>query len=60
MFKKWKLSTATLDEVLSYLDESGGEPVDAAIWFLKNKEDIWTTFVPSDIAEKVKEAVAKM
>ncbi len=60
MFKKWKLDTATLDEVLSYMDKSGGEPVDAAIWFLKNKEDIWTTFVPSDIAEKVKEAVAQM
>ena len=60
MFKKWKLDTATLDEVLAYLDESGGEPADAAIWFLKNREELWTEFVPSDIAAKVKEAAAKM
>ena len=60
MFKKWKLDTATLDEVLSYMDKSGGEPIDAAIWFLKNKENIWTEFVPPDIAETVKEAVAQM
>jgi len=60
MFKKWKLDTATLAEVLAYMDESGGEPVDAAIWFLKNREELWTEFVPSDVAEKVKEAVAKM
>ena len=60
MFKKWKLSTATLDEVLSYLDESGGEPVDAAIWFLQEREELWTPFVPEDVANKVKEAVAQM
>ena len=54
------LDTATLDEVLAYMDESGGEPVDAAIWFLKNKEDKWTDFVPSDIADKIKAAVAQM
>ena len=45
MFSKWELNTATLDEVLAYMSETGGEPVDAAIWFLKNKESIWTKFV---------------
>ncbi|MFC1977568.1 glycine betaine ABC transporter substrate-binding protein [Chloroflexota bacterium] len=60
MFGKWKLDTATLDEVLAYMNESGGEPVDAAIWFLKNREDIWTKFVTADAAQKVKAAVAGM
>ena len=60
MFGKWKLDTATLDAVLAYMDETGGEPVDAAIWFLQEREELWTPFVPSDIAEKVKEAVAQM
>jgi hypothetical protein len=40
--------------------ETGGEPIDAAIWFLKNKETIWTKFVTSEAAEKVQEAVADM
>ncbi|OGN91090.1 MAG: hypothetical protein A2158_06760 [Chloroflexi bacterium RBG_13_46_14] len=60
MFTKWELDTATLDEVLAYMNETGGEPVDAAVWFLKNKESIWTKFVTSEAANKVKEAVADM
>ena len=60
MFTKWTMSTATLDEALAYMDETGGEPVDAAIWFLKNREELWTKFVPADVAQKVKEAVAAM
>ena len=60
MFKKWKMNTATLGEALAYMHDTGGEPVDAAIWFLKNREEIWTKFVPSDVAQKVREAVAGM
>lgn len=60
MFSKWKLDTATLDEVLAYMYDTGGEPIDAAIWFLKNKESVWTKFVTSEAAEKVKEALADM
>ena len=60
MFRKWEISTPILDEVLAYMNETGGEPADAAIWFLKNKEALWTKFVPSDVAQKVKEAVADM
>ncbi len=59
MFGKWKLSTKTLGEVLAYMEDSGGEPFDAAIWFIKERENIWTTFVPADVAQKVKDAVAK-
>ena len=60
MFGNWKLDTATIDEVLSYMNDTGGEPIDAAIWFLKNRETIWTEFVPDDIAATVKAAVANM
>ena len=60
MFRNWKLDTATIDEVLAYMADTGGEPVDAAVWFLKNREAIWTGFVPDDIASKVKVAVAGM
>jgi len=60
MLKVWKLNTKTLGEALAFMDETGGEPIDAAIWHLKNKEEVWTKFVPADVAEKVKEAVASM
>ncbi|MFC2056759.1 glycine betaine ABC transporter substrate-binding protein [Chloroflexota bacterium] len=60
MFSKWELDTATLDEVLAYMNDTGGEPVDAAIWFLKNREAIWTKFVPDDVTQKVKDAVVEM
>jgi len=60
MFSKWQLDTATLNEVLAYMLETEGEPADAAVWFLKNREAIWTEFVPADIAQKVKDAVADM
>jgi len=60
MFGKWELNTATLAEVLAYMSDTGGEPVDAAVWFLKNREAIWTKFVPADVAAKVKTAVANM
>jgi glycine betaine/proline transport system substrate-binding protein len=60
MFRKWELDTATLNEVLAYMLDTGGEPADAAVWFLKNREAIWTEFVPADIAQKVKDAVADM
>ncbi len=42
------------------MDETGGEPIDAAEWFLKNREELWTKFVPDDVAQKVKDAVAGM
>jgi glycine betaine/proline transport system substrate-binding protein len=60
MFSKWVFDTPTLGSALAYQDLTGGEPVDVAIWYLKNSEDLWTQFVPADIAEKVKEAVAGM
>ncbi len=59
MFGKWKLDTKTLGEALSYMQDTKGEPFDAAIWFIKEREDIWTTFVPADVAQKVKDAVAQ-
>ncbi len=60
MFEKWEMDSPTLEEVLSYMNDTGGEPVDAAIWFLKNREELWTKFVPADVAEKVKAAIAEM
>jgi len=60
MFRKWKLSTATLDEALAYMTANECEPIDVAVWFLQEREELWTPFVATDVAKKVKEAVAQM
>ena len=38
--------------------EENNEASDAgAIWFLRNYRDVWASFVPADIAEKVDKAL---
>ncbi|NLA88986.1 MAG: glycine/betaine ABC transporter substrate-binding protein [Alcaligenaceae bacterium] len=44
---------ATLGE----MEESGGEPMDAALWFLNEYPELWTQWVPEDVAERVKQAL---
>lgn len=53
--KKYGISSDVISEALAYMKDSGGEAEQAAIWFLKEKQDIWTKWVPSDVAEKVKQ-----
>ena len=36
----------------------GIEAADAAVWFLQNNQDVWSAWVPADIAEKVMAALA--
>ena len=60
MFRDWKMSTSTLAEGLAYKIETGGQFKDAAVWFLKTREEVWAEFVPDDVAQKVRDAVAEM
>ncbi|SDJ21808.1 ABC transporter substrate-binding protein [Alteribacillus bidgolensis] len=39
---------------LAYMEKNDATPHEAAEWFLKEYEEVWTTWVPSDISEKVK------
>ena len=50
----------TLDinnKFLAYMQDSKGSTEDAAMWFLKNYEDLWTQWVSGDVAAKVKAAM---
>jgi glycine betaine/proline transport system substrate-binding protein len=60
MFTKWDFPTATLAMVLAWMTDNDAEPVDAAVWFLKEHEELWSKFVTSDAASKIKAAVADM
>ena len=39
---------------LGYMQENDLEAADAAVWFLENYESLWTSWVPTDVADLVK------
>ncbi len=47
----------TVNGVLAHMDQTNGSREDAAHYFLKTFEPVWTTWVPADIAAKVKAAL---
>ena len=50
----------TIDQMnaaLLYMKENEAEPSEAAIWFLQEYESVWTQWVSSDVASKVKAAL---
>ena len=53
--KKYKMKSDIISEALAYMTDEGVEADQAAIWFLREKQDIWTTWVSDEIAEKVKQ-----
>jgi len=50
-------TTEQNNDILAYLLDNDASYREAAIYFLKNYQDVWTTWVPSDVADKVKEAL---
>ncbi|MCL6709447.1 ABC transporter substrate-binding protein [Pseudomonas sp. R2.Fl] len=50
--RKW--DNQTVGKVLAWMDENQGTNEDAALHFLENYADMWTTWVSPEVAEKVK------
>jgi len=57
MLKKYSTSVADNNEFLLQMDENEWTTEEAAKWFLKNKEAVWTKWISSEAAEKVKAAL---
>ena len=57
ILKKYSTSVADNNEFLSQMDNNDWTTEETAIWFLKNKESLWTQWVSKDVAEKVKAAL---
>jgi len=55
--KNYHTNSAMASSALAYMMENDCETMDAAVWFLKTREDVWTKWVPEEIAEKVKKAI---
>jgi len=47
----------TAGKVLAWMQDNQGTNEDGAYYFLENFEDVWTNWVPEDVAEKVKAAL---
>ncbi|TYO96856.1 ABC transporter substrate-binding protein [Desulfallas thermosapovorans] len=52
---KYSLNSNLISEVLAYMQRENTEAEEAALWFLREKADVWTNWVPSDVAQKVQE-----
>jgi len=56
-FTKYSTTTAQNNAALAYMQSNEASTEEAAIYFLKNYEDVWTEWVPADVVGKVKAAL---
>ena len=47
------LSNAQISALLVYGDENNADAAETAQNFLKTEQDLWTSWVPAEVAEKV-------
>ena len=55
--KKYETSAAIHNKALAYMEDNKAKVDDAALWFLKEYESLWSAWVPADVKKKVKEAL---
>ena len=51
--KNYETTLDINNKFLAYMQDTGGKPVDGAMWFLKEYDHLWTTWVPADVVAKV-------
>ena len=55
--QKYKTSSQMTSNALAYMQENDTDTYAAAQWFLQNNEDVWTQWVPEEVAQKVKNSL---
>ncbi|RFB10984.1 ABC transporter substrate-binding protein [Bacillus sp. HNG] len=55
--KNYKTSNDLTEEALKYMNENDASAEEAALWWMKQHEDVWTSWVSEDVAEKVKKSL---
>ncbi|CDX18225.1 Amino acid ABC transporter [Mesorhizobium plurifarium] len=55
-FAKRSWSQAEVGKVMLWMTENQANGEDGAKWFIQNMPEVWTKWVPADVAEKVKAA----
>ncbi len=51
--RAWDFAAAVQVESEIWLSENNATPDDAALWYLVNNADVWSQYVPADVAERV-------
>lgn len=54
---KYETSSELTEEGLQYMEDNEVDNDEAAIWWMKEYEDVWTEWVSEEVAEKVKESL---
>lgn len=55
-FAKRSWTQAEVGKVMLWMTDNQANGADGAKWFIKNMPEVWTKWVPADVAEKVKAA----
>ncbi|WP_053954872.1 ABC transporter substrate-binding protein [Inediibacterium massiliense] len=55
--KQYKTSSKITSDALAFMQDNEVEADEAAKWFIKEHEEIWTKWVSDEVANKVKDAV---
>jgi glycine betaine/proline transport system substrate-binding protein len=56
--RRFRLDRNEISRILVAMKENEHKPEEAALVWLKENEDIWSTWVPSDVAQRVKQALS--
>lgn len=56
-FDSNKVPLEAINTTLAEMEESGDDSMDMAIWFLNEYPEVWTEWVPEDVAERVQAAL---
>lgn len=55
--EKMMIPTEDLNKISNYMEANGVEADRAAIWFFENYQDVWRSWLPDDVAQKVEQAL---
>lgn len=54
---KYRTNSALVSEMLSYMQAQDKNAEETAVYFLKNKPDVWKKWVPNDVAQRVEQSL---
>lgn len=57
--RKWDFDAATDSKVEAWMADNNATPEGGALYYLRNFRDAWSTFVPSDVLDRVDAALAE-
>jgi len=55
--KKYETTSAIHNKSLAYMEDNKAKVDDAALWFLKEYESLWSEWVTADVKNKVKKSL---